>query len=120
MPRPTASADAKAQADRMVDEAKSHGKSIVDESAEEAHRIRSSAAREYDSVTGRARTEAQRTIDAANNSYDKSVADGIAEQQRLVSEAEVVAAAKSEAGADHRRGSWRGRPPAWRPRRVCR
>lgn len=59
--------------------------------------MRSSASREYDSVTGRARTEAQRTIDAANSSYDRSVAEGIAEQQRLVSESEVVAASKSEA-----------------------
>ena len=90
-------AEAKAQADRMVDEASAHGKSLVDEATEEAHRLSTGAAREFEAVTGRARAEAQRTIDSANNSYDKSVADGIAEQQRLVSETEVVAAAKSEA-----------------------
>ena len=48
-------------------------------------------------IEERDRTNDQITIDAANNSYDKSVADGIAEQQRLVSETEVVGAAKSEA-----------------------
>ena len=36
-------------------------------------------------------------VESGNASYEKSVADGIAEQQRLVSETEVVAAAKSEA-----------------------
>ena len=81
----------------MVDEASAHGKNLVDEASAEAHRLSTSAAREFDAVTGRARAEAQRTIDSANNTYDKSVADGIAEQQRLVSETEVVAAAKSEA-----------------------
>ncbi|MFT4044045.1 MAG: DivIVA domain-containing protein [Gordonia sp. (in: high G+C Gram-positive bacteria)] len=90
-------ADAKAQADRMVSEATAHGKSLVDEATEEARRLSTGAAREFEAVTGRARAEAQRTVDAANNTYDKSVADGIAEQQRLVSETEVVAAAKSEA-----------------------
>lgn len=89
--------EAKAQADRMVDEAGNHGRQLVDEASGEAHRISTSAAREFEAVTGRARAEAQRTIDNANNTYDKSVADGIAEQQRLVSEAEVVAASKSEA-----------------------
>nr|WP_202421659.1 DivIVA domain-containing protein [Gordonia sp. SID5947] len=89
--------EAKAQADRMVDEAGAHGNQLVDEATAEAHRLSTSAAREFEAVTGRARAEAQRTIDSANNTYDKSVADGIAEQQRLVSEAEVVAASKSEA-----------------------
>lgn len=81
----------------MVDEASAHSSSLVEDASEEAHRLQTSAAREFEAVTGRARAEAQRTIDAANNSYDKSVADGIAEQQRLVSETEVVGAAKSEA-----------------------
>ena len=89
--------EAKAQADRMVDEASSHSHSLVEGATEEARRLQTSAAREFEAVTGRARAEAQRTIDAANNTYDKSVADGIAEQQRLVSETEVVGAAKSEA-----------------------
>ena len=89
--------EAKAQADRMVDEASAHGTSLIEEATNEAHRLTTGAAREFESVTGRARAEAQRTIDSANNTYDKSVADGIAEQQRLVSETEVVAAAKSEA-----------------------
>lgn len=89
--------EAKAQADRMVGEAGAHGKALVDDATEEARRLAQSAAREFEAVTGRARAEAARTIDAANSTYDKSVADGIAEQQRLVSEAEVVGASKSEA-----------------------
>ena len=54
-------------------------------------------------------------IEAGNANYEKSVSDGIAEQQRLVSEAEVVIAAKSEADrivdsayaeSDRLRGGW--------------
>lgn len=90
-------AEAKGAADRMVDEATHHAKSMTEAAAEDSRRMQTSAAREFEAVTGRARAEAQRAIDAANNTYEKSVADGIAEQQRLVSETEVVNAARSEA-----------------------
>ncbi|GAB2669975.1 DivIVA domain-containing protein [Gordonia jinhuaensis] len=89
--------DAKAQADRMVGEARAHADEVLTSARSESERMATAAQREFDSVTGRARNEAHRVIEAGNASYEKSVADGIAEQQRLVSQTEVVAAAKSEA-----------------------
>lgn len=90
-------AEAKARADRMVDEATSHARSVTESAAAEAERLAHSAQRDFEAVTGRARAEAARAVESGNATYNKSVADGIAEQQRLVSETEVVVASKSEA-----------------------
>lgn len=89
-------ADAKAQADRMVAEAHQHATGMVEEARAEDDRIRRGAQREYDGVTGRARAEADRLMAEGNTAYQRSIDDGLNEQQRLVSETEVVGAAKGE------------------------
>lgn len=55
------------------------------------------AKREYDASTGRAKAEADRLIESGNLSYEKAVQEGIKEQQRLVSQTEIVATATAEA-----------------------
>ena len=45
----------------------------------------------------RARAEADRLVESGNISYEKAVQEGIKEQQRLVSQTEVVATATAEA-----------------------
>ena len=49
-------------------------------------------------MTTRAKSEVDRLIENGNISYEKAVQEGIKEQQRLVSQTEVVQTATSEAG----------------------
>ncbi|MBL7660230.1 DivIVA domain-containing protein, partial [Escherichia coli] len=63
---------------------------------EEAIRIATAAKREYEASVSRAQAECDRLIENGNISYEKAVQEGIKEQQRLVSQNEVVAAANAE------------------------
>ena len=62
-----------------------------------AARIAATAKREYEASTGRAKTEADRLIENGNLAYEKAVQEGIKEQQRLVSQTEIVQTATAEA-----------------------
>lgn len=95
--------DAKAQADRMVSEARQHSERMVADAREEAIRIATAAKREYEASVSRAQAECDRLIENGNISYEKAVQEGIKEQQRLVSQNEVVAAANAESTASSTR-----------------
>ncbi|CKT50486.1 cell division protein [Mycobacterium tuberculosis] len=69
---------------------------MVADAREEAIRIATAAKREYEASVSRAQAECDRLIENGNISYEKAVQEGIKEQQRLVSQNEVVAAANAE------------------------
>ena len=63
----------------------------------ESLRLAAAAKREYEASVSRAKAEADRLIENGNISYEKAVQEGIKEQQRLVSQTEVVQSATAEA-----------------------
>jgi cell division septum initiation protein DivIVA len=94
----TARADATAEVERILAEAREQAQEMIAEAEHEAERVVSRGRREYADLTDRAAAEADRMAEAGRQSYDHAVADGRAEQQRLVSEHEVTLAARDEAG----------------------
>jgi cell division septum initiation protein DivIVA len=90
--------DARTEADRILAEAREQAQEMIAEAEHEAERVVSRGRREYADLTDRAAAEADRMAEAGRQSYDHAVADGRAEQQRLVSEHEVTLAARDEAG----------------------
>ncbi len=78
------------------------------------------AKREYEASTGRAKSEADRLIENGNLSYEKAVQEGIKEQQRLVSQTEIVADRDRRGDPPDRLRPRRGRPAARRVRHLRR
>ncbi|XRQ09331.1 hypothetical protein ACN3XK_74975 [Actinomadura welshii] len=63
---------------------------MLGEAREESIRIATAAKREYEASLSRAQSECDRLIENGNISYEKAIQEGIKEQQRLVSQNEVV------------------------------
>lgn len=93
-----ARAEAQAESERILSEAREQAQQMIAEAEHEAERVVSRGRRDYADLTDRAAAEADRMAEAGRQSYDRAVADGRAEQQRLVSENEVTIAARDEAG----------------------
>ena len=88
---------ARHDADTMISDAETRAKTTVAKAQDEADRIVDNAQRDADDHLARAQSEAQRMIDSGNEQYQRSIDEGLAEQHRLVSEAEVVRRANEEA-----------------------
>ena len=90
-------ADAKARADRMVSEATTHADELVAEARADASEMLERSRRDAESTTVRARAEAERLTEQANILYDRTITEARQEQQRMLSESEVVRIADEEA-----------------------
>ncbi|MDX2355654.1 DivIVA domain-containing protein [Dietzia sp. PP-33] len=90
-------ADAKARADRMVAEATAHADGLVGDARAESAELLDRSRREAESTTGRARAESDRLVEQANIIYDRTITEARQEQQRMLSESEVVRIADEEA-----------------------
>ncbi|EWC60972.1 Cell division initiation protein [Actinokineospora spheciospongiae] len=89
-------ADARAEADRLVAEAAAHADRLVADAQDEADRVAAAGRAEYEDLVGRSRDEADRMTQAGRESYERAVEEGRFEQGRLVSQTEVVQAARTE------------------------
>ncbi len=90
-------ADAKARADRMVAEATNHADGLVGDARAEASELLERSRRDAEATTARARAEAERLTEQANILYDRTITEARQEQQRMLSESEVVRIADEEA-----------------------
>lgn len=89
--------DAKAEADRLVHDAEEKAKRTLDDAYQQADDVTERAQRDADATISRAHQESDALSAQAKEAYQRSVDEGLAEQSRLVSEAEVVRVAKEEA-----------------------
>lgn len=89
-------ADARAEAVRLVEEAHAEAEQTVARARHEAERAVAEGRRQFTELTDRARAEAERLDHAGRAAYDRHLADGMAEQARLVSQTEVVRTAHAE------------------------
>lgn len=90
-------ADAKSRADRMVAEATTHADGLVADARAESSELLERSRRDAESTTVRARAEAERLTEQANILYDRTITEARQEQQRMLSESEVVRIADEEA-----------------------
>lgn len=90
-------ADSQDQADAMVSDAQHRATTTVSQAEDDADRIVGGARREAEDTVTRAQDEADRLNAEGKESYRRAVEDGMAEQKRLVSEAEVVRRSNEEA-----------------------
>lgn len=90
-------AEAKSRADRMVAEATAHADEIVGDARAEMAELVDRSRREAEATTSRARAEADRLVDQGNVLYDRTITEARQEQQRMLSESEVVRIADEEA-----------------------
>lgn len=89
-------ADARAEATRLVEEARAEAEQTVAHARHEAERAVAEGRRQFTDLTDRARMEVERLDAAGRAAYDRYLADGLAEQARLVSQTEVVRTAQAE------------------------
>ncbi|GGM40501.1 hypothetical protein GCM10012275_09320 [Longimycelium tulufanense] len=89
--------EAREEAEHLVAEARAHAQRLVEDAQAEAERAVAAGRAHYEELTGRAQTEADRMVQAGREAYERAVEDGRAEQARLVSQTEVVHAARGEA-----------------------
>lgn len=88
---------ARQESDTMLTDAENRAHATVAKAQDDADHMVSSARREADDTVNRAQNEAERIVASGNEQYQRSVDEGLAEQHRLVSEAEVVRRANEEA-----------------------
>ncbi len=89
--------DAKGEADRILAEAREQAEQLLAEARHEADRAVADGRREYTELVDRAQVESERLAEAGRVAHERSVAEGRAEQAQLVSETEIVRAARVEA-----------------------
>ena len=89
-------ADARAEAVALVEGARAEAEQTLAHARHEAERAVAEGRRQYTELTDRARAEAERLDLAGRAAYDRHLADGAAEQARLVSQTEVVRTAHAE------------------------
>jgi len=87
---------ARSEAERVLHEARTRAERIVAEARTEAERTVDAGRQEYEDLLARAHAEADRMVQAGRTSYERSVEEGRAEQERLVTQTEVVQAARDE------------------------
>lgn len=88
---------AQEEAEAMVVDAENRAHALVAKAEDEADRLVGTAQRDATDMVERATAEAARLEAKGNESYQRAVDEGLAEQHRLVSDAEVVRRANEEA-----------------------
>lgn len=89
-------AEAREEAERTVAEAQERAEQTLARARHEAERAVGEGRRQYAELTERAQADADRIAHAGRDAHDRSVADGQAEQARLVARTEVVRVAHAE------------------------
>lgn len=84
------------QADQIIAEATARAERLVAEARAEADRVVADGHARYEELVDRSRAEADRMIQAGRESYEQAVEEGRIEQARLVTQTEVVQAARAE------------------------
>ncbi len=89
-------ARAREEAQRLVADARAEAEQTVAQARHEAERLLADGKAQATDLVDRARGEAERLAQAGRSAHDRYMADGQAEQARLVSQTEVVHAARHE------------------------